>query len=83
MNGFPTQATPNMLPLGSYDMLIGMEWLVAHKTKLEYYNKTLECEDEGGRKVTLQGIQKHVSVRQISTLQMKKYCIKGCPLYAI
>jgi hypothetical protein len=33
--------------------------------------------------MTLQGIQKLVSVRQISTLQMKKYCRKGCPLYEI
>ena len=33
--------------------------------------------------MTLQGIQKPVLVRQISTLQMKKYCRKGCPLYAI
>jgi hypothetical protein len=33
--------------------------------------------------MTLQGIQKPISVRQISTLQMKKYYRKGCPLYAI
>jgi hypothetical protein len=33
--------------------------------------------------MTLQGIQKRVSVRRISTLQMKKYCRKGCPIYAI
>jgi hypothetical protein len=46
MNGLPTQATLNMLPLGSYDLLIGMDWLATHKTKLEYYNKTLECEDK-------------------------------------
>jgi hypothetical protein len=31
--------------------------------------------------MTLQGIQKPISMRQISTLQMKKYCRKGCPLY--
>jgi hypothetical protein len=43
----------------------------------------LECVNEEGRKVTLQGIQNLVSVRRISTLQMKKYCRKGCPLYAI
>ena len=72
-----------MLPLGSYDMLIGMDWLAAHKTKLDCYNKTLECEDEEGRKITLQGIQKNFSVRQILSLQVKKYCRKGCPLYAI
>jgi hypothetical protein len=34
MNGLPTQATLNILPLGSYGLLIGMNWLVAHKTKL-------------------------------------------------
>jgi hypothetical protein len=39
--------------------------------------------NEEGIKTTLQGIQKHVSVRQISTLQMKKYFIKGCSLYPI
>jgi hypothetical protein len=71
MNGLPTQETLNMLPLRSYDLLICMDWLDAHNTKLECYNKTLECEDEEGRKVTLQGIQNHVSVRQISSLQVK------------
>ena len=60
-----------------------MDWLASHKTKLDCYNKTLECENEEGRRVTLQGIQNHVSVTQISTLQVKKYCRKGCPLYAI
>ena len=72
-----------MLPLGSYDLLIGMDWLDAHKTKLDCYNKTLECEDEEGRKINLQGIQNPVSVRQISNIQVKKYCRKGYPLYAI
>jgi hypothetical protein len=83
MGGLPTRATLNILPLGSYDLLIGMDWLAAYKTKLDCYHKTLECVNEEGRKTTLQGIQKPVSVRQISTLQMKKYCRKGCSLYAI
>jgi hypothetical protein len=60
-----------------------MDWLVSHKTKFDCYSKTLECEDGEGRRITLQGIQNHVSVRQISSLQVKKYCRKGCPLYAI
>jgi hypothetical protein len=50
MSGFPTQATLNILPLGYYDLLIEMDWLASHKTKLDYYNKTLECEDEERRK---------------------------------
>jgi hypothetical protein len=83
VNGFPTQATLNIIPLGSYDMLIIMDWLVSHKDKLDFYKKILECEDDKRKRRTLQGIQKLVSVRKISSLQMKKYCRKGCPLYVI
>jgi hypothetical protein len=83
MGEFPTQATLNILPLGSYDLLIGMDWLATYKYRLDYYHKTLECVSEEGRRTTLQGIQKPVSVRRISELQMRKYCRKGCPLYAI
>jgi hypothetical protein len=83
MGEFPTQETPNILPQGLHDLLIGMDWLATHKDKLDYYHKTLECLSEEGRRITLQGIQKPVSARQISTLQMRKYCRKGCPLYAI
>jgi hypothetical protein len=79
----PTQATLNVLPLGSYDLLIGMDWLATHKAKLDCYYKTLECVNEEGKRITLQGIRKPVSVRQISALQMRKYCRKGCPLYAV
>jgi hypothetical protein len=63
MDGFPTQATLNKLPLGSYDLLIGMEWLVDYKINLDCYRKTLECVNEEGRKITLEGIRKLVSVR--------------------
>jgi len=83
LNGIVTQTTLNILHLGSYDVLLGMDWLTVHKAKLDYYNKTLEWEYEEGEKITLQGIQKHVLVRQVSSLQVKNYCIKGCPLYAI
>jgi hypothetical protein len=79
----PTQATLNVLPLESYDLLIGMDWMATHKAKLDCYHKTLECVSKEGKRITLQGILKLVSVRQILALQMRKYCRKGCPLYAI
>ena len=41
MGGFPTRATLNILPLGSYELLIGMDWLVVYKTKMDCYHKTL------------------------------------------
>ena len=53
---FPTQATLNILPLGSYDLLIGMEWLATHKARLDCYHKTLECVSKEGKRITLEGI---------------------------
>ena len=60
-----------------------MDWLVAHKEKLNCYEKTLECEDEEGNEKLLQGIQKLVSVRNISMLQLNNFNKKVCLLYAI
>ena len=38
----------NVLLLGSYDVLIGMDWLEAHRVNIDCYNKTFECMDEEG-----------------------------------
>ena len=46
MNGLVTCVDLNVLPLGSYDFLIGMDWLEAHRVNLDCYNKTFECMDE-------------------------------------
>ena len=72
----------NVLTLGSYDILIGMDWLEVHRAKLDCYNKTFECMDEEGSPRVVRGIPKVISVRQISTMQLKKFCRKGCRLYA-
>ena len=37
---------PNILPLGSYDVIIGIDWLEVHRVKLDYYSKDFECLDE-------------------------------------
>jgi hypothetical protein len=50
---------------------------------MDCHHKTLEGVNKEGRKMTLQGIQKLVSVKKIVSLQMKKYCRKGCSLYAL
>ena len=48
----------NVLPLGSYDVLIGMDWLEAHRTKIDCYNKTFECLDEEGNLRVVKGFPK-------------------------
>ena len=68
MNGLITCVDLNVLPISSYDVLIGMDWLEAHRMKLDCYNKTFECIDEEGNPVIVKGIPKVISVRQVSTM---------------
>jgi hypothetical protein len=41
MNGLSTREDLNIIPLGSYDFLIGMDWLDQHHAILECYNKDI------------------------------------------
>ena len=58
----------NVLPLASYDVLIGMDWLEAHRVNLDCYNKTFECMDEQGNPRVVRGTPKVIYVRQISVM---------------
>jgi hypothetical protein len=49
MNGLNTKVYVNIIPLGSYDCLIGMDWLEKHHLFLDYYNNTITSLDEEGR----------------------------------
>jgi predicted aspartyl protease len=48
MNGLSTKVDVNIILLGSYDFLIGMDWLEKHHVVLDCYNKTITCIDEEG-----------------------------------
>jgi hypothetical protein len=82
MKGMSTKAELNILPLGSYDCLIGMDWLDQHHALLDFRNKRFTCLDEEGNQVTIQGIPRAVAVREISAMQLKKCYRKGCQLFA-
>ena len=41
MNNFPTNLDLNILPLGLYDIIIGMESLEQHHVMLDYLNKSI------------------------------------------
>ena len=44
MNGWVTCVDMNVLPLGSYDVLIRMDWLEYHSVKIDCYHKNFEPE---------------------------------------
>jgi hypothetical protein len=82
MNGLNTRADLNILPLGSYECLIGMDWLDQHHAILDCHNKAFTCFDEDGSLRKVQGIPRVVTIREISALQLKKCYKKGCQIFA-
>jgi hypothetical protein len=82
MNGLNTREDLNILPLGSYECLIGMDWLEKHHAILDCHNKTFTCLDEEGNLRTMQGIPREIIFREISTLHLKKCYRKWCQLFA-
>jgi hypothetical protein len=62
MNRQSTKVDLNILPLGSYDYLIGMDWLDQHYVFLDFHNKEFTCLDEEWNKRLVQGIPGVVTV---------------------
>ena len=83
LNGFLTKVKLNILPLGSYDILINMDWLEQHHVMLDCLHKYILCIDIQGNQVKVQGIPNKVYVRQIFSLQAKKCVRKGCKFFAV
>jgi predicted aspartyl protease len=56
LDGQKIRTNLNILPLGSYDMIIGMDWLEQHKAVLDCYTKILSYKDNFGSVRTTQDI---------------------------
>jgi hypothetical protein len=82
MNGLNTSVDLNILPLGSYDCLIGMDWLDQHHALLDCHNKAFTFLDKEGNLRKVQGILRVVTIREILALQLKKCYRKGCQIFA-
>jgi hypothetical protein len=63
MNGLSIRAKLNVLTLGYYDCLIGMDWLDQHHAILDCRNKEFTCLDEEENQRIVQGIPRAVAVR--------------------
>ena len=46
LNGFPTKLNLNILPLGSYEVLIVMDWLEKHRALVDCYEKKVFCNND-------------------------------------
>jgi hypothetical protein len=68
MNGLNTREYLNIFPLGSYDFLIGMDWLDQHHAILDCHNKACTGLDEEGTLRKVQGIPRAVTIQESSAL---------------
>jgi hypothetical protein len=66
-----------------YDLIIGMDWLEAHRALVYCFTKRVLCVDNEGRPVEIQGVRRRVSLRFISTMKVKRCLRKGCRLYVV
>ena len=62
MNEFLTHVNVNIFPLGSYDLLIGMDWIEEHKVVLNFFDKILTCTDDNGNNIKVKGIPTKVTI---------------------
>jgi hypothetical protein len=69
--------------LGAYDLIIGMDWLAAHRALVDCFAKRVLCVDDEGRPREIQGVQRKVSLRFISTMKVKRCLRQGCRLYVV
>ena len=45
---FTTIVDLHILPLGSYDIVLGMDWLAAHQENIDCHHKVVQCVDDIG-----------------------------------
>eukprot|EP00253_Pinus_taeda_P014569 PITA_14569 len=79
----PVMADLNVLPLGSYDVLIGMDWLEKNWSLVDCKTKIIYYRDESGARQEMQGIKRPIQVQPITASQLAKCIRKGCHIYAI
>ena len=60
-----------------------MDWLEKHQVILNFFENTFTCLNKEGEIITVIGIPRRISVRQISSLHMKKIVRKGYKLFAV
>jgi hypothetical protein len=83
LGDFVVKANLYVTILGSYDIVIDMDWLESHDAILNCKIEKLSLTDDEGQRRLIIGRNRGVSLRLISSLHLQKSMCKGCKLYAI
>lgn len=71
-----------ILPLGSYGILIRMEWLEGHTEIVHYLDKVITCTKKNKETHIIKGKPRPISMCHISSLQTKDIR-KKCQIFTI
>lgn len=72
----------NLLPLGSYDILIGIEWMEKQQSLINYRNKIVSFFNKGGVRQEVKRIKRPLKLNPIiSSLEI--FPKKGCKIYVV
>ena len=71
MNGMNTFESFKIIPLDSYYALIEIDWFYAHHVVLDCRNKSFTCLSEERKQMIVKCIPRPISIRKISSLQLK------------
>eukprot|EP00253_Pinus_taeda_P036645 PITA_36645 len=64
-------------------MLLGKDWLYLYRTKVYCYDKAIECLDDNGEQIILQGKKKVKTIIMVTVMQVKGIRGKGYALFAV
>ncbi|XP_059070771.1 uncharacterized protein LOC131860383 [Cryptomeria japonica] len=78
---FQTQVNLYVAPLGSYDVILGINWLTKQKSIVNYEDKFVSCKDDFGNSIEILRSQRPFELRHISTMQLNKSQRKGCSIF--
>lgn len=68
---FTTKANLHVIPLRSYRVVLGMDWLQECESNIECRNKTIYYIEDFGEHRVIVGIQRPISLRMISAMQLE------------
>ena len=80
---FTTLVNLRVISLGTYDIILDMDWLNQHQAIIDCSSKVIQCIDDLGSRKFISGIKRPISIRTISAKQLKRFLRKGCKLFAI
>lgn len=83
LGSISTSVDLHIIPLGSYDVVLGMDWLESHGATIDCRQKIIKCRDDRGKNLEIRGIQHPISLRMISSMQMKRSLRKGCQVFTV